>query len=404
MSKQFKLLIWTIAILSFIGCRERTKPMTDTDLRRKAEKLAHEYILVDTHQDTPYRLLKKMENISVQTETGCFDYPRAKQGGLDAVFMAAYVPASYENQGKAKSCAENGIHLITNLARDYPEKFIISKSVEDVTVQFSDNRISIVIAIENGSALEGNIENLQYFYDLGVRYITLTHSECNTICDSSFDKNRKWNGLSPFGRQVIAEMNSTGMMIDASHASDEAFYQILELSKAPVVATHSSCRHFTPGWERNMSDDIIKLLAQKGGVIQINFGSMFINTDANQKFTSNKENIMAYIEENNLQDQAKDEFAEQYMAENPIGYGDISDVVAHIDHVVKLVGIDYVGIGSDFDGVGDTLPRELKDVSAYPNLIFELLKKGYSEYDIKKICSGNILRVWAEVERIGREI
>jgi membrane dipeptidase len=199
-------------------------------------------------------------------------------------------------------------------------------------------------------------------------------------------------------------MNRIGMIVDVSHVSDEAFYQILDISKAPVVATHSSCRHFTPGWERNMDDEMIKLLSKKGGLIQITFGSMFVNGKVNKEFPARRNHIRHYIKAHNLQGDEKDEYAEAYLRENPYSEADVADVAAHIDHVAKLVGIGYVGLGSDFDGIGDNLPNGLKDVSCYPNLIYELLKLGYSEQDISKICSKNFLRVWSEVERIGAEL
>jgi membrane dipeptidase len=199
-------------------------------------------------------------------------------------------------------------------------------------------------------------------------------------------------------------MNRLGMIVDVSHVCDKTFYQIMELLKAPAVATHSSCRHFTPGWERNMDDEMIKLLAQKGGVIQITFGSMFVNGKVNKEFPSRKKHITEYIEAHNLEGDEKDEYVKAYLKENPYSDAEVADVAAHIDHAVKLVGIDHVGLGSDFDGVGDNLPNGLTDVSCYPNLIGELLKKGYSERDIAKICSENFLRVWSEVEKIGGEL
>jgi membrane dipeptidase len=194
------------------------------------------------------------------------------------------------------------------------------------------------------------------------------------------------------------------MIIDASHISDDTFYQIIELSKAPIVATHSSCRHFTPGFERNMSDEMIKLLAEKGGVIQINFGSMFISGQVRQQWADLQKNLDDYVEANNLKGQEKDDYTEQYKREHPLQRVIVSDVASHIEHVIELVGIDYVGLGSDFDGVGDNLPDGLKDVSCYPNLIYELLKKGRTEQDIKKICSENFLRVWSQIEKIGHKL
>ncbi len=226
--------------------------------------------------------------------------------------------------------------------------------------------------MENGAALEGRLENIRYFYNRGIRYITLVHSRNNHICDSSFEEKRRWNGLSPFGRLVVEEMNRVGMMIDVSHVSDSTFYQILRLSRAPVIASHSSCRFFTPGLERNMDDAMIKLLASKGGVIHINFGVPFLRNDRWKP-------------------------SDQEHAGDPV---DVSDVARHIDHAVKLAGPDHVGLGSDFDGMGDNLPRGLKDVSGYPNLILELMKLGYNEEDIRKICGGNTLRVWEEVQHV----
>jgi len=366
----------------------------------KARELAQKHLIIDTHQDVPYRLRKKMEDISQFTTGGNFDYPRAREGGLDAVFMAVFVPPEYEEKGGAFGLASEQIDMVEGFAEDWPDKFVLARSVAEVRRQFGDGRISVLIGIENGAPIEGNLANVKYFYDRGVRYITLAHSECNHICDSSFDEQRKWNGLSPFGRELVLEMNRLGMIVDVSHVSDEAFYQILDISKAPVVATHSSCRHFTPGWERNMDDEMIKLLAQKGGVIQITFGSMFVSGKVNKEFPARRNHIRQYIKAHNLKGDQKDEYVEAYLRENPYSDADVADVAAHIDHVVKLVGIDYVGLGSDFDGVGDNLPDGLKDVSCYPNLIYELLKLGCTEKDISKICSDNFLRVWSEVERI----
>ena len=370
----------------------------------RASELAREYLIIDTHQDVPYRLKKKMEDISRRTEGGNFDYPRAREGGLNAVFMAVYIPAEYEEKGGAFDFANEGIDMVEGFTRNWPDKFVMARSVADVRGQFGDGKISLATGMENGAALEGNLANVKHFYDRGVRYITLTHAKSNHICDSSFDEVRKWHGLSTFGREVVAEMNRLGMIVDVSHVSDKTFYQIMELSKAPAVATHSSCRHFTPGWERNMDDEMIKLLAKKGGVIQITFGSMFVNGQVNKAAANRRKRIDEYAQVNELTADEKDKYTLKFLKENPIGEADVADVAAHIDHVARLVGIDHVGLGSDFDGVGDHLPNGLKDVSCYPHLIGELLKKGYGERDIAKICSENFLRVWSEVERISGEL
>jgi membrane dipeptidase len=402
MNRNKKIILWigiVVPAVLVIGCQQQANIMMDAKLRKKANQLAQKYIIVDTHQDVPYRLLKKMEDISKRTKGGEFDYPRARKGGLNVVFMAVYVPAEYEKEGGAKAFADKLIDMIEGFVETWPDKFVMARSVADAKEQFGDSKISLAMGIENGSAIEGNLDNLKYFYDRGIRYITLVHSKNNHICDSSYDEERKWNGLSPFGAEVVSQMNRLGMLIDVSHVSDKTFYQIIELSKAPVVATHSSCRYFTPGWERNMDDDMIKLLAKKGGVIQITFGSVFVNEQIYRKSANRRKHILEYIEANNLQGDEKDKYTREYEEENPIGDADISDVVANIDHVVKLVGIDHVGLGSDFEGVGGKLPDGLKDVSCYPNLIYELMKKGYTEKDIKMICSGNFLRVWSDAER-----
>jgi membrane dipeptidase len=397
-------IMFLLPTVLVVCCWQSITLATDAELEMKANELAQKYLIIDTHQDVPYRLRKKMEDVSKRTEGGNFDYPRAREGGLDAVFMAVYIPAEYEEKGGAFAFANEEIDTVESLARDWPDKFVMARSVADVKEQFGDGKISLAMGMENGAPLEGKLANVKYFYDRGIRYITLVHSKSNHICDSSFDEVRKWNGLSPFGKEVVAEMNRLGMIVDISHVSDKTFYQIMELSKAPAVATHSSCRHFTPGWERNMDDDMIKLLAQKGGVMQITFGSMFVNGKVNKEFPSRKKHITEYIKAHDLQGDEKDEYVKAYLKENPYSDADVSDVAAHIDHAVKLVGIDHVGLGSDFDGVGDNLPHGLTDVSCYPNLIQELLEIGYSEQDISKICSENFLRVWSEVERIADEL
>ena len=230
------------------------------------------------------------------------------------------------------------------------------------------------MGMENGAPIEGDLENITYFYNRGIRYITLTHAKDNHICDSSYDTTRTWHGLSPFGEKVVAEMNRVGMIVDVSHITDSSFYQVIRLSKAPVFASHSSCRHFTPGFERNMSDDIIKVLGEHNGVIQINFGSYFLHADFQTKDEADTTNITT-----------------------------VQMVADHIDHVVKLAGIDHVGFGSDFDGVG-ALPAGLEDASQMPNLLAELLRRGYSDEDIAKICYQNTFRVWRAVEEYANKI
>jgi len=316
--------------------------------------------------------------------------------------MSIYVPADREPKGTAKALADSLIDMVKKFQKDWPDKFAVAKTVADVRAQFKKGLISLPMGMENGAPVEGKLENLRHFYDRGIRYITLTHGKSNHISDSSYDTTRQWHGLSPFGKEVVAEMNRLGIMIDVSHVTDETFYQVMELSKAPVIASHSSCRYFTPGWERNMDDEMIKALAKNGGVIMIAFGSSFLN-DAYRK---TEEKLWKYFEEHKLSPNSEEgkAYVNKFREENNLKYTDVSEVAAHIDHVVKLVGVDHAGFGSDFDGVGDSLPTGLKSVEDYPNIIYELLKMGYSEKDIEKICSGNLLRVWSEVENVAKKL
>ncbi|MBI5474725.1 MAG: membrane dipeptidase, partial [Ignavibacteriae bacterium] len=262
------------------------------------------------------------------------------------------------------------------------------------------------MGMENGSPIEGDLRNLKYFYAKGIRYVTLAHSKSNHISDSSYDPDRKWNGLSPFGFEVVAEMNRLGIMVDVSHLTDSAAYDVLQCTQAPVIASHSSCRHFTPGWERNISDELIRALAKNGGIVSINFGSEFLDSTSQRRDRLISAAIAKYRDEHASEssDSAVAAFEKSFRESHPFVYADVKDVVAHIDYVVGLVGVDHVGIGSDFDGLGDSLPTGLKDVSQYPNLIYELLKSGYSETDIKKICGENLLHVWAQVESVARRL
>jgi len=371
----------------------------DATLRKRAYDLAHKFIITDGHIDVPWRLNDGYEDLSVRTKGGDFDYVRAKEGGLDAPFMSIYVPSSYQETGGAKEKADSLIDLVNRIANDHPDKFEVAFSVSDVNRIFGDGKIALPMGMENGAPILDDLSNIKYFYDRGIRYITLTHGKDNQICDSSYDTTRTWGGLSPFGREVVKEMNRVGIMIDISHVTDEVINQVLDMTDLPVIASHSSCRHFTPGWERNMGDAEIRRLKDNGGVIQISYGSSFITQASQDKRAANAKKIEIYAEKNGLsaEDEALQLYAKKVNEENPI-YADVTEVIDHFDRVVELAGIDHVGIGSDYDGVGDSLPYGLKDASSYPNLIYHLLKRGYSEEDIEKICYKNIWRVWSAVE------
>ncbi len=376
-----------------------------------AEALAKRYLITDGHIDVPYRLEdskkdgKLTEDVSQKTPKGDFDYPRAMQGGLNAPFMSIYVPAKFQKTGGAKKVADGLITMVEGIAKASPDKFAIPKSVEDVREHYRAGKISLPMGIENGAAIEKSLRNVRHFHGRGVRYITLTHSEDNQICDSSYAESRTWKGLSPFGKRVVQEMNKVGIMVDISHVSDDTFWQVMKLTKVPVIASHSSCRHFTPDFERNMSDDMIRALAENGGVIMINFGSSFISQKSNEHGSKRWAAVKGFMKAQKIDarsDARVEAFVKDYDQKNPRVYASVEDVADHIDHVAEMVGVEHVGLGSDFDGVGDSLPTGLKDVSFYPNLIKVLLMRGYNEDDIEKICSGNLLRVWSAVEKYAK--
>ena len=262
--------------------------------------------------------------------------------------------------------------------------------------------ILAVTVIRDANGLTEKDLNISYFANRGVKYITLTHSKHNQMGDSSGENKPKWNGLSPFGQLAVIEMQKKGVMIDVSHVADSTYYQVLDLVNVPVIASHSSCRKLTSDYERNMTDDMLRALAKNGGVIQINFGAAFLKPeykDLNDKLWITYEK---YLEKHNIADFSGKAAAYLDHWQSVIKLGSVRDLVDHIDHAVKVAGIDHVGLGSDFDGVIPT-PTDVPDVSGYPKVVAELLKRGYSETDIQKILSGNILRVWKEVELYSNE-
>ncbi len=368
------------------------------EVSEKALQIAQETIIVDGHIDVPYRVNRGWVDVTVATEGGDFDYPRAKEGGLNAPFMSIYVPASLDNSPESTQLAHVLIDQVEAIVARAPDKFAIATSTAEVEEHFEKGLISLPLGMENGSPIQGDLSNLALFYERGIRYITLAHSQSNHISDSSYDLRRQWKGLSPFGKTLVTEMNNIGIMVDISHVSDDAFYQAIEITKVPVIASHSSLRRFTPDFERNMDDDMVKALGENGGVIMINFGSGFVTKAARQWRAGYTQARNAIVEAEGNESPKLANFDETYRAENPYPYSTLDEVLDHIDHVVKLVGIDHVGIGSDYDGVGDSLPIDLKDVSTFPNLVQGMLNRGYSEADIKKVLSGNLLRVWKAVE------
>lgn len=381
--------------------------MTDAERLEAATEMARNTIMVDGHVDLPYRmkvggftLQREILDVSVRTDGGNFDYPRTKEGGLDAPFMSIYIPAGNQQiPGASKALADSLILMTERIANAYPDKFAMAYSPADIEANFAKGIISLPMGMENGSGLEDDLANVAYFHSRGIRYVTLTHGKDNLIGDASYDTTGTHGGLSEYGEQVVKEMNRVGIMVDLSHVSDNTFRDALAITKAPIIASHSSVRKFTPGFERNMSDELIQGMAKNGGVMMINFGGTFIDSAYAAGSGKVREHLVNYMAENNLSrtDSAFEAYAADYAAANN-PFPTVQRVADHIDHVKNLVGVDYVGLGSDFDGVGDSLPTGLKDVSMYPNLIAELLKRGYTKEDIEKICYKNVFRVWKAVE------
>jgi membrane dipeptidase len=389
-----------LAVLLLSACVQ-TGRQPDAGAEQRSHELAHRYLIVDTHIDVPYRLSENNdEDVSRATTGGDFDYPRATEGGLDALFMSIYIPASVDEAGGARAFADELIDGVGNLTESHPDKFALATCTTDVLDAKARGRIAMPLGMENGGPIEGDLENLDHFRERGIRYITLAHSASNHISDSSYDDNERWGGLSPFGKRLIPAMNERGVMVDVSHISDRAFWQVVELSEVPVIASHSSLRHFTPGFQRNMDDEMVKALGENGGVIQINYGSGFLTAAANDYSQAQQAAREALQAQSGISedDPRLANFGDDYRAQHPYPYADLEDVLDHIDRAVRLAGIDHVGLGSDYDGVGDSLPLGLKDVSSYPNLVAGLMRRGYDDSEIAKILGGNLMRVWQEVE------
>ncbi len=391
----YRLSVLIVTVTLFVACS------SDARQDQEAQRLSQQFIIVDGHVDIPYRLNNEWEDISELTSSGDFDYIRAQEGGLNAPFMSIYIPAGYQETGGAKAFADSLINMVEGIANDHPDKFAVATSPEQIREQFNEGLISLPMGMENGAPIGTNLDNVQYFYDRGIRYITLAHSRDNKISDSSYDTTGTHQGLSDFGKDVVREMNRVGIMVDVSHISDNAFYDVMKVTEAPVIASHSSCRHFTPGFERNMSDELIEQLAENEGVIMINFGSNFLDSTSSESYERVQEEARQLLEKKGIDPESEEgeEISDTYFSEN-YEYSTVQKVADHIDHVVDLVGVEYVGLGSDYDGVGNTLPVGLKDASDYPNLIAELLERDYTEEEIRKICSGNIFRVWDRVNEI----
>ncbi|MBR5499685.1 MAG: dipeptidase [Bacteroidales bacterium] len=351
--------------------------------------------ILDSHCDTPSQILR-LRDLSIDNEYAHVDFPKLKRGGVDAAFFALYIPAALDSDpSKAYEYAMKLLDGVDRSIASNPSIAALAVSEDDAVCNKYNGQFSVFIGLENASPID-SLEKVKILYDKGVRYITLCHSANNAICDSCAPKIKKWGGLSPFGKELVAEMNRLGMLVDVSHVSDDTFYDVIKYSIKPVVATHSCCRALC-NHPRNMTDDMIRALAAAGGVIQINFYPLFLDdTFAKVLSDSGIEERGELIEKEFIADPGN---AAKRAAWNAVqaellalprpSYKLIAD---HIDYVVSLVGIDHVGIGSDYDGI-EVTPDGMEDVSMMPKLFEELRIRGYSEADLAKIASENFFRV-----------
>lgn len=389
------------------GC---TKPkaklqLSDTELRQKANEIAHKYVIVDGHVDLPYRLKikhfrleKQFTGIPLKSAEGDFDFERAQKGGLSSPMMSIYIPSKFDKTDEGFLLADSLINMVNWIADQNPTHFQVARNPSEILAIKNAGKIALPMGMENGSPMK-KLEDIKYFKNKGISYVTLTHAKDNHICDSSYDTTKTWRGLSEYGEKFVLELAKNGVMIDVSHVSDDTFYDVVKLAPVPIIASHSSARHFTPDFQRNMSDDMIVEMGKKNGVIMVNFGSTFLDEGVAKKRKENQAKIDKILKEKGIkeEDEAAKTVIADFLKTSPNAFADVEMVADHIDRIVKLSSINQVGFGSDFDGVGDSLPTGLKDVADYPNLLYVLLKRGYSEADLAKMCSANVFRVWNEV-------
>jgi len=418
LKNELSFLFWA-GLLAFIisaspGCRVELK---EDQLVAKAREIHHRILTIDSHCDTPMMMLRPGWDIGQrhepgQKESGKIDLPRMREGGLDAFFFGIYVgqgPLTPEGYAKAKERAVELIQAVHKMVHDYPSLIGLALRPEDAYRLKKEGKLIAFMGMENGYPIDRDLSLLEEYYRLGIRYLTLCHSQDNDICDSSTDRaNPEDRGLSDFGREMVRACNRLGIMVDVSHISDQSFWDVLKVSQAPVIASHSSCRSLCPS-PRNLSDEMIRALARKGGVIQICFLSSYVRQPkpnperdkALKELEAKYGGNIRTIQDEALRQKAMEEFNE-IRRRFPQEMATVKDVVDHIEYVIKIAGIDYVGIGTDFDGGGGV--EGCNDVSEMYKVTVELLRRGYKEKDLAKIWGGNLMRVFREVIRVAERL
>jgi membrane dipeptidase len=377
------------------------------DIADRAHKLQFSSIVLDTHDDTTQRFFANNFDLGKRNPDGHVDIPRMKEGGMNAIFFSIWIDGRVMGPPAIQKALDQ-IDAVRENVSKYPKDIVLARTAEDVRRAHTQGKIAALMGVEGGHMIGNDIRMVRIFADLGVRYMTLSHFYNDEWADSSTDKPAH-NGLTDYGKDIVREMNRQGMLVDISHVSDKTFYDALEISKAPLIASHSSCRALC-NHVRDMSDDMIKALAAKGGVIQINYEKSFIDQaykDAYDKETGGVVQHLSDLAKNCNNDEAcisreMAKLEEKLTAEGKLPHVSWERIVDHIDHAVKLVGADHVGLGSDFDGAD--MPEGMEDCSKLPKITEALLRKGYSEGDIRQILGENTLRIMEQAERVSREL
>lgn len=409
---------WFVAaLILFASTINGWTQKSDDELARQAAEIHHKALTVDTHIDWPSHQLRSPDFVPRErhepgkTGSGQWDLPRMKEGGLDAVFMSIYTSQGARTDSghaQAKEHALKLIELTKQMIAANSDLAEMALTPEDAYRLEKAGKRAIFMGMENGYPLGKDIANVKMFYDLGVRYITITHTRNNELGDSSTDEKKEWNGLSPLGEQVVKEMNRLGILVDISHVSDELFGDVIAMTKAPVIASHSSARALCDH-ARNMTDEMLQAVKKNGGVVQVCLLGSYIKTmppnpERDEAMKPLQEKVRA-ARRGELSEEETKKVMEAFQAVNakyPANRPTVQDAADHIDHMVKIMGVDHIGVGSDFDGGGGLIG--IDDVSEMPKLTKELLKRGYSEKDIRKIWGGNLMRVFSEVIKVSRQL
>ncbi len=382
----------------------QTAPARDERLWREALRIHRKATIVDGHNDVTSFMVDEGYDLATPS-VGKYhtDLARMKQGGITAQFFSVYVDRKYAAEGGSARRAMDMIDVVYRAAERYPNDIMMATSVADIRQAKRRKKIAALMGIEGGHAIENSLSALRDFYRLGIRYMTLTHNNTNDWADACCDTSRH-NGLSEFGKEVVREMNRLGMLVDISHVSDKTMSDVLDISSAPVIASHSSARALG-NRPRNIPDELLRRIAKNGGVVMVNFFPGFIDQKvieaSQQRAERLKPQIDALREQYKSDPKRLDEEITKLNATMPLPTTPLSVLIDHIDHIVKVAGIDHVGLGSDFDGV-PSLPEDMKDIAQLPNITYELLRRGYSERDIRKVLGENFMRAFAEAERVAR--